>query len=133
MPATTTTASIAVAAAVTPAMRHAGLISNQRSRMPADSAAALRAAAAANPPASEAVSIIGAARSSAASVPWHRAHPEKCVSRARALDPAERVFIVGRNHVGGGTLGAPGRVRLLVAGTARGAKRELDRGRETVI
>jgi hypothetical protein len=33
---TTTTASIAAATAVSPAMRHAGRLSNQRSRMPAD-------------------------------------------------------------------------------------------------
>jgi hypothetical protein len=78
---TTATASIAVAAAVVPAMRHAGLISNQRSRMPVDSDAVPRAAAARNPAAAEAVSIAGAARNSAARVSWHRAHPEKWVSR----------------------------------------------------
>ncbi|HVA84236.1 MAG TPA: hypothetical protein VNF28_05005 [Candidatus Binataceae bacterium] len=81
MPATTATTSIAATAAVVPAMRQAGLISNQRPRMPVESEAALRAAAAPNPAAAEAVSTVGAARSRAASVPWHRAHPEKWVSR----------------------------------------------------
>jgi hypothetical protein len=89
MPATTTAASIAVAAMETPAIRHAGLISRQRSRKSAESAAALRVAAAERPPASVAASKTGAARSSAASVPWHRAHLEKCVSRlARSTRPS---------------------------------------------
>jgi hypothetical protein len=74
----TTTVSIAVAAAIVPARRHAGLISNQRSRMlidsanalrAADSATARRAAAAAIPLVPETGSTIGAARSNAASVP----------------------------------------------------------------
>jgi len=50
-----------------------------------------------------------------------------------ALDPAEPVFVVRRNHVGGGTLGTLCSIRLIVSGTACAAKRDFDRGRETVI
>ena len=121
-----------MAAAATPAMRHAGRISNQRSRMPADSAAALRAvAAAADPPASEVASTAGAVRSSAASVSATRASGEVRL-QTRAFDSVERVLVVRRDHIGRRT--RPGaRVRLVVARSTRSAKRQLDRSREPVI
>ena len=114
-------------------MRHAGPISNQRSRAPPDPAAILRAAAAPNLPVAGAGSIVGAARNSAASVPWHRAQSEKWVLQARALDPIQRVFVIARNHVGRGTPGAVVGVGLVVAAPAQAVERKLDRASETVV
>ncbi len=53
--------------------------------------------------------------------------------QASALGTIQCVFVVGRNRVGRGAFGAVVGVRLVVAAGARGVKRELDRGRETVF